>query len=279
MELLAIVQCTVYADVVVVLWTSTFSTFYSTCPLCSLSISLCICLCLHLCITVVYLSISLEVSVSVFLSVLFSFLLNFIWLILPSQASTFPLLVPYFLDSFFKYIFFFNWVPLAPPEKPMSPISQVGKLRCRKLKEGLPRWCSVVKNPSAKTGDAGSIPGWGRSPGGEKWQPTLVFLPGKSHGQRILVGDSPWGRKESDTTEWLNNKAWVNGPQHRALGVKPALSACSVVILHFCLPCSYTLGPRRKTRARAPTLENPGGSPLQARWGPFPLRRLEANHT
>ena len=37
------------------------------------------------------------------------FLLNFIWLILPSQASTFPLLVPYFLDSFFKYIFFFNW--------------------------------------------------------------------------------------------------------------------------------------------------------------------------
>ena len=41
MELLAIVQCTVYADVVVVLWNSTFSTFYSTCPLCSLSWSTC----------------------------------------------------------------------------------------------------------------------------------------------------------------------------------------------------------------------------------------------
>ena len=32
---------------------------------------------------------------------------------------------------------------------------------------------------------------------------TPVFLPGKSHGQRSLVGYSPWGRKESDTTERL----------------------------------------------------------------------------
>ena len=33
------------------------------------------------------------------------------------------------------------------------------------------------------------------------WQPTPVFLPGKSHGQRSLVGCSPWGHRESDTTE------------------------------------------------------------------------------
>ena len=37
-----------------------------------------------------------------------------------------------------------------------------------------------------------------------KWQPTPIFLPGESHGQRSLVGYSPWGRKESDTTEWLH---------------------------------------------------------------------------
>ena len=37
-----------------------------------------------------------------------------------------------------------------------------------------------------------------------KWQPTLVFLPGESHGQSFLVGYSPWGRKESDTTERLH---------------------------------------------------------------------------
>ena len=34
--------------------------------------------------------------------------------------------------------------------------------------------------------------------------PTLVFLTGESHGQRSLVGYSPWGRKESDTTEQLH---------------------------------------------------------------------------
>ena len=36
-----------------------------------------------------------------------------------------------------------------------------------------------------------------------KWQPTPVILPGKSHGWRNLSGYSPWGCKESDTTEWL----------------------------------------------------------------------------
>ena len=35
------------------------------------------------------------------------------------------------------------------------------------------------------------------------WHSTPVFLPGESHGQRSLVGYSPWGRKELDTTEWL----------------------------------------------------------------------------
>ena len=37
-----------------------------------------------------------------------------------------------------------------------------------------------------------------------KWQPTPVFLPGKSHGLRIRVGYSPWGCKELDTTEQLH---------------------------------------------------------------------------
>ena len=37
-----------------------------------------------------------------------------------------------------------------------------------------------------------------------QWQPTPVPLPGKSHGRRSLVGCSPWGREESDTTERLH---------------------------------------------------------------------------
>ena len=37
-----------------------------------------------------------------------------------------------------------------------------------------------------------------------QWHPTPVLLPGKSHGRRCLVGCSPWGRKELDTTEGLH---------------------------------------------------------------------------
>ena len=37
-----------------------------------------------------------------------------------------------------------------------------------------------------------------------QWHPTPALLPGKSHGRRSLVGHSPWGREESDTTEQLH---------------------------------------------------------------------------
>ena len=49
--------------------------------------------------------------------------------------------------------------------------------------------------------DESLIPGSGRSLQGGTWQPTPVFLPGESHGQRSLVGYTPQGYKESDTTE------------------------------------------------------------------------------
>ena len=44
----------------------------------------------------------------------------------------------------------------------------------------------------------------GKIPWRRKWQPTSVFLPGKSHGPWSLVGYCSWGRKESDTTERLH---------------------------------------------------------------------------
>ena len=53
-------------------------------------------------------------------------------------------------------------------------------------------------------GDTGSIPMLERFPWRRKWQPTPVFLPEKSHGQRRLAGYSPKGRKELDTTERLS---------------------------------------------------------------------------
>ena len=50
-------------------------------------------------------------------------------------------------------------------------------------------------------GDLGSIPGSERSREKEMAIHSPVLLPGKSHGQRILVGHSPWGRKELDMTK------------------------------------------------------------------------------
>ena len=58
---------------------------------------------------------------------------------------------------------------------------------------------SEVKVSASNAGDPDSIPGSGR-----KWQPTLAFLPGESHGRRSLAGYSPWSHKESDMTERLH---------------------------------------------------------------------------
>ena len=58
--------------------------------------------------------------------------------------------------------------------------------------------------PACAAGDAGgagSVPGLGKSPWREKWQPAPVFLPGEFHGQWSLVGFSPWNGKESDMTQ------------------------------------------------------------------------------
>ena len=65
----------------------------------------------------------------------------------------------------------------------------------------------MVKNLPASAGgirDVGSVPGLGRSSAERNGYPLPVFLPGESHGQRSLVGYSPWGGKESDMTEQLS---------------------------------------------------------------------------
>ena len=65
----------------------------------------------------------------------------------------------------------------------------------------------AVKNLPANVRDAKRLrfdPWLGKIPWGRKWQPTPVFLPGKFHRQRSLAGYSPWGHRESDTTEQLS---------------------------------------------------------------------------
>ena len=70
-------------------------------------------------------------------------------------------------------------------------------------KQGFPQE-SMVKKPPANIEDTSSILGFGRSLGGESGNLLPAFWPEKFHGQRSLVGDSPWGCKESDMTEHLS---------------------------------------------------------------------------
>ena len=94
-----------------------------------------------------------------------------------------PLLTNFSIICSWKH-FKFNYQQIYPPIPILNfPASWDGKSIC--LQCGRPRF-----NPWV-----GKIL-WRR-----KWQPTPVLLPGKSHGWRSVVGYSPWGRKESDTTE------------------------------------------------------------------------------
>ena len=65
-------------------------------------------------------------------------------------------------------------------------------------------WLDLYQYLKVKLTPFFTLPKWLSSFDLRKWQPFPAFLPGKLHGQRSLAGCSPWGRKESDTTEQLN---------------------------------------------------------------------------
>ena len=71
-----------------------------------------------------------------------------------------------------------------------------------KIEGGLPWWLSG-KETTCQCRRLGFDPWVRKIPWSRKCQPTPVFLPWKSHGQRSLVDCSPLGCKELDTTEWL----------------------------------------------------------------------------
>ena len=82
-----------------------------------------------------------------------------------------------------------------------------------------------------------------------KWQPTPVFLPGESHGQRSLTGYSPEGCKESDTTEETKQ---AHAPPEIPIKVRLTLPSCVhrlpksrsgwIHSIPFAVPCSRVLG-------------------------------------
>ena len=96
----------------------------------------------------------------------------------------------------------------------------------------------VGKESVYNVGDVDSIPGSGRFPWRRKWQPTPVFWPGESHGQRSLVGYSPqglksWTRlsKQSTTTTTTYMNIYINGfPPLNVI----ILLYCSIVCFSLC---------------------------------------------
>ena len=97
-----------------------------------------------------------------------------------------------------QYLWVISQSPKAPPG---GRSYQLTSVYCP---QGFPGGAVVNNSPANRTERwEDSILGWGRSPWRRKWQPTPIFLPGKFHGQRSLVGCSLWGHYESDTTERL----------------------------------------------------------------------------
>ena len=74
---------------------------------------------------------------------------------------------------------------------------------------GLPRWLSGKESTcQCRRCKRYAFDPWVRKISQrKKWQPTPVFLPGESHGQRSLVGYSPWGHQELDKTEQAKRRA------------------------------------------------------------------------
>ena len=80
----------------------------------------------------------------------------------------------------------------------------MGNVRGGRINQELGILVAQTEKASAcNQGDLGSISGSGRFPSRREWLPTPVFLPAEFHGQRRLVGHSPWGCKELDTTEQI----------------------------------------------------------------------------
>ena len=65
-------------------------------------------------------------------------------------------------------------------------------------------WETLVRSSQCLGRSPGDLLWVWKIPWRRKWQPSPVLLPGKSHGQMSMVGYSPWGCKELDTTEQLH---------------------------------------------------------------------------
>ena len=92
---------------------------------------------------------------------------------------------------------------------------------------------SESKESACNEGDLGSTPGLGRSPGGRHDNPLKYSCLENPHGQKSLEGYSPWGCKESDTTEVTQ---CVHTCAHRHICILNFSVLKTWAILHSCFP-------------------------------------------
>ena len=114
---------------------------------------------------------------------------------------------------------------------PRSPSVEDWILKCSVYTPGASQVALVVKKVPASAGDirdAGSVPGFWKIPRRRAWQPTPVSLPGEPRGQRSLRGCSPWGHRESDTTEATAHTRTHVYRHYSALKRKPVLTHATV---------------------------------------------------
>ena len=132
----------------------------------------------------------------------------------------------------FFFFFFFNW----------RIIALKGCVDSCCITTWLPWWLRG-KSIYPQCGRTGFNPWVRKVPRRKKWQPTPVFLPGESHGQRSLVDYSPRCHKESDTTERLHFLFSIN---HKCTYIPSLLllttPTCFLNLIDFsnCLP-SYII--------------------------------------
>ena len=89
-------------------------------------------------------------------------------------------------------------------------ITNFKNMHCYYMDNKVAQW---VKNLPAMQETWVQLLGW-EDPLEKAWQPTLVFLPGEFHGQRSLVGYSPYDCKELDTTE-ATERTHTSSNHHR----------------------------------------------------------------
>ena len=117
---------------------------------------------------------------------------------------------------------------LLPHPHPQCLVSCSSSLDCFPI----PRWLSGKESACQcrRHKRCGFNPWVGKVPWRRTWQPTPVFVPGESHGQRTLAGYSPWGRQESATTEHTCTKPCDLGHMRSHKGQSEPLTHRMIVL-------------------------------------------------